>query len=474
MTFTEPAFFAFFGAFLFAYYLLRNNLRRQNWLVAGASYFFYGWFDWRFCALLALSTILDYCFGLIIDYAKHDPAGDSNVARPTLILSVACNLLILGYFKYFDFFADSAIRLSEAAGIPFSGTIATILLPAGISFYTFQSLSYIFDVYDKKVRATRSVLEYAVFVGFFPHLVAGPILRAADLLPKIIRPRIMTADLFYSGFMLALYGYFLKIVVADNLSPVVERIYANPNSRGAALLLATYAFAFQIYCDFLGYTTIARGIARMMGFELVLNFNLPYFATNPTEFWRRWHISLSTWLRDYFYIRIGGNRRGAVHTYFALMATMILGGLWHGAAWHFVAWGLFHGALLVTFRLAGAMPWTESTRRLPRPLGIALFFPLVLIGWLLFRATDLNDAMLKLTTIFRSTNLRDMPIAGLTTVATFLVPFAVFETYQFMSGRLEPWLSWPPALRTLWITGLVVAIACLEPPVSTPFIYFQF
>jgi alginate O-acetyltransferase complex protein AlgI len=368
MNFTEPAFFAFFGVFLLAYYALRNDLRLQNWLIASASYFFYGWFDWRFCTLLALSTVLDFCFGLIIDFAKHQDTPDRLLAKRTLILSVVCNLVILGYFKYFNFFSENVELLLEHLGMPeLNWELRQILLPAGISFYTFQSLSYIFDIYDGKLRATRSLLSYAVFVSFFPHLVAGPILRASDLMPKVLSMRVMTRELLYSGAMLALYGYLLKLVVADNLAPLVDRIYQSPNARGGPVLLATYAFAFQIYCDFLGYTSIARGIARMMGFELVLNFNLPYFATNPSDFWRRWHISLSTWLRDYLYIRLGGNRHGLAWTCFALMVTMVLGGLWHGAARHFVEWGAFHGILLIAYRLYGKTSLSASLAgRIPR------------------------------------------------------------------------------------------------------------
>jgi alginate O-acetyltransferase complex protein AlgI len=477
MNFTEPVFFAFFGAFLLAYYALRNELRLQNWLIAAASYFFYGWFDWRFCALLALSTVLDFCFGLIIDFAKHNGSSDDQLlAKRTLILSVVCNLAILGFFKYFGFFAESAERLLEIAGLHSGNWVITqIALPAGISFYTFQSLSYIFDVYDGKLRATKSLLSYSVFVSFFPHLVAGPILRASDLMPKVLSKRVMTRDMFWSGILLALYGYLIKLVIADNLAPVVEAIYQNPNARGAPIWLATYAFAFQIYCDFLGYTSIARGIARMMGFELVLNFNLPYFASNPVDFWRRWHISLSTWLRDYLYIRLGGNRHGLARTCFALMVTMLLGGLWHGAAWHFVAWGAFHGTLLIAYRIFSRSRfggWYAA--RVPKAISVLLFFQVTCVGWLLFRAQDLMSALEKLRQVAISFNLTDIAAPDAKLVAGLVLPLVAFEFYQYRTGRLEPWLNWSPAVMTIWVAAVEIVIAWIRADVSAQFIYFQF
>ncbi|MEA2875470.1 MAG: alginate O-acetyltransferase complex protein AlgI [Hyphomicrobiales bacterium] len=477
MNFTEPAFLIFFPLFFAFYCWLRRDLQKQNLLVAVASYFFYGWFDWRFCFLLLASTALDFYFGLAVDRALR--RGDREFARLTLGASLICNLAILGFFKYFNFFVDNASAITVELGLGDLGSFWRVALPAGISFYTFQSLSYIFDIYDGKVRATSRFLDYAVFVSFFPHLVAGPILRAKDLLPKIIEPRPLSLQLFLRGLQLTLWGFFVKLVIADHMAPIVDRAFANPNARGAVIIIGVYAFAFQIYCDFMGYTSIARGIARMMGFELVLNFNLPYFATNPSDFWRRWHISLSTWLRDYLYIRIGGNRGPRWHVYRNLMVTMLLGGLWHGANWTFIIWGVYHGLLLCAHRAWSgllmprvyARSWHAS---IAHAICIVLFFQFTALGWLIFRAASATDLASKLQSILRSTEPGGFLTADAAVVAAFVIPFMCFEIYQYRTGELEPWRRWPAAVRVVFYTGLVVAIAVLKPPVSTPFIYFQF
>lgn len=475
MNFTEPAFLLFFSAFLAAYVWLRHDLQRQNLLVAVASYFFYGWFDWRFCFLLLFSTAMDFFFGLVVDHAVS--SGNRRLARLSLAASLICNLGLLGFFKYFNFFVDQASAVSEAAGLgPLHG-FWQVALPAGISFYTFQSLSYIFDVYDGKIRATSRFLDYAVFVSFFPHLVAGPILRAADLLPKVMNPRPMSRDMFLSGLQLALWGFFVKLVIADNMAPIVERAFSNPQARGAVVIVGTYAFAFQIYCDFMGYTAIARGVARMMGFELVLNFNLPYFSSNPAEFWRRWHISLSSWLRDYLYIRLGGNRTARWKVYRNLIVTMLLGGLWHGASWTFIIWGLYHGLLLCAHRAlvdAGIIRPDCARHPLARLAGIVAFFQVTCLGWLIFRAGSATDLGAKLSSIALTTELSGFWTEDAARLAAFALPFMAFETYQYRSGGLEPWRRWHIAVRSLSYAATLVAIAVFKPALSTPFIYFQF
>lgn len=289
----------------------------------------------------------------------------SSYRRFFLALSVMVNLTMLGFFKYFNFFVDTFKSLVESVlGITPGGWVLDIILPVGISFFVFQTMSYTIDVYRGKMKATDSLIEVATYISFFPQLVAGPIERASHLLPQFQKPRTITGQDIRHGLWLIVWGLYQKMVIADNLSGIVDGTFSPYSAAGPAtavpqdglrLLIAVYAFAIQIYCDFAGYTDVARGTARLLGFDIMLNFNLPYFARNPSDFWRRWHISLSSWLRDYLYIPLGGNRHGTLQTYRNLMLTMVLGGLWHGAAWTFVLWGAFHGFILVVYRAVVSM-----------------------------------------------------------------------------------------------------------------------
>ncbi|MDA1306433.1 MAG: MBOAT family protein, partial [Acidobacteria bacterium] len=310
-----------------------------------ASYVFYGAWDYRFLSLLGISTIIDY----VVALRMADAAGRHRKAW--LIVSLVTNLGLLGFFKYFNFFVDSGNALLIALGVDPMPMRLHIVLPVGISFYTFQTLSYTIDVYRGKLDPTRSLRDFALFVAYFPQLVAGPIERATHLLPQVLNPRRLSMPLLHQGLWLISWGLFKKMVIANNLAIVVDRTFAaGSGATGAEYLIAIYAFAFQIYCDFSGYSDIARGLAALMGIDLMVNFNNPYAATNPREFWRRWHISLSTWLRDYLYVPLGGNRGALWQTYRALMLTMLLGGIWHGAQWTFVVWGLYHGVWLAVHR----------------------------------------------------------------------------------------------------------------------------
>lgn len=479
MNFVESGFIVSFPVFLLLYYLLRNNHERQNNLLTLFSYYFYGWFDWRFLFLLLFTTVVDYYAGLIIDYAKQNRASSKaesdSVIRLTLAGSITCNLIVLGYFKYFNFFTDSFYRLFSYFGFEIDIPVTSILLPAGISFYTFQSIGYVFDVYDNRVRAIKRFSQYALYVSFFPHLVAGPILRATNILPKIVDKRVITPEMFLKGIQLALYGLFLKLVIADNMGLIVDRAFALHSPDGAILIVAVYAFAFQIYGDFMGYTHIARGISRMMGFELPLNFRLPYLASNPSDFWRRWHISLSTWLRDYLYIRLGGSREGNAKTARNLMITMLLGGLWHGAAGNFILWGAFHGILLTVHRfLPKREPDVARGTGTVHWFKVFLFFQVTCIGWLLFRVDGLDDLQFKIEQILFNTDIAAFWTreAGLVLMAA--LPLMAFEVYQYYRDDLEPWNRWPAWLRIVWYISLIVGIAHLMPHHPPPFIYFQF
>jgi len=465
--------FAFFFAIVFGLYLVLPQ-RGQNRMLLLASYVFYGAWDWRFLSLLALSTVIDYTVGLRLA-ASEDP----RTRRAWVTLSLASNLGILGFFKYAGFFADSLSELFLLFGIELPAFTLEIVLPVGISFYTFQTLSYTIDIYRRRIEPTRQFLDFALFVAFFPQLVAGPIERASNLLPQILGRREVTWEKISSGSWLVLWGLYKKVVIADNLAAVVNAVY-RPASQptSAEIVLATFAFAYQIYCDFSGYTDIARGIARMMGFNIMLNFNIPYAAVNPSDFWRRWHISLSTWLRDYLYVPLGGNRGGTLFTYRNLFLTMLLGGIWHGAAWPFVFWGAYHGALLIAHRLlepylAGIAPTSGLGRTAWRGLRCTLMFLLVCLGWLMFRAETLGHMTGLLATLVGPFELG---LAGqwILPFCTLTAPLIAMQIAQSRCRDLEAVLHWPFALRVAVYASVMILIILLGEEIGSPFVYFQF
>ncbi len=342
MFFDTPIFFVFLAAVVLVYW--RLSWRAQNALLLVASYFFYGWWDWRFLILILLSTIVDYHCAHWINQSTNP-----HRRRILLALSLAVNLGFLGFFKYFNFFQDSLIHVLKALGISYvNPTVLSILLPPGISFYTFQEVAYIVDVYHRRLKPADRLVDYALFISLFPHLIAGPIQRPSHLLPQVQNERTFDARSFFDGLMLIVFGLFRKCVVADNCALLANAAFSGRLGEPSIPVIAigTYAFAWQIYGDFSGYSDIARGSAQLMGFHFMVNFRQPYLATSLQDFWRRWHISLSTWLRDYLYIPLGGNRHGEATTYRNLLLTMVIGGLWHGANWTFVAWGAIHGAVL--------------------------------------------------------------------------------------------------------------------------------
>ncbi|MBK8047640.1 MAG: MBOAT family protein [Anaerolineales bacterium] len=334
---------------------------------------------------MILSTSVDYFTSHMIDRST-----DQRRRKALLIFSMAVNLGVLGFFKYFNFFIKSAEKVLEMLGLQATWPLLYIILPVGISFYTFESMSYTIDVYRGTLKPTKKFLDYALFIAYFPHLVAGPINRAHDFIPQIVKPRKVTTQLFVSGVTLILIGLFRKVVIADAIGPHVDEIFANPGGHSSPeLIMGVYLFALQIYCDFAGYTDIARGSSRLFGIEMMRNFNQPYFSASITEFWRRWHISLSTWLRDYLYIPLGGNRKGRIRTYVNLMITMLLGGLWHGAAWNFVIWGGLQGAFLIVDHLLGVQvpKYPEATKfkwDWRRIAGVAITLQLVMLSWIFF------------------------------------------------------------------------------------------
>lgn len=473
MLFNSFAFWLFFLIVALLYYRLRH--RAQNVLLLIASYFFYGCWDWRFLSLIALSTLIDYNVGLALHRSEAP-----RIRRAWLTLSVVANLGILAFFKYYGFFAAELDSLLHTIGLPAMLPTLHIILPVGISFYTFQTMSYTIDVYRRVCQPTRSLLDFAVYVSFFPQLVAGPIERAAHFLPQVIQPRVWKPEYFREGLYLVVLGLFKKIVVADNMAVLVNTIFATPTSEltGPEVLVGVYAFAFQIYGDFSGYSSIARGVSKWLGFDLMVNFRMPYFAIDPSDFWRRWHISLSQWLRDYLYIPLGGNRGGVSATYRNLMLTMLLGGLWHGANWTFLAWGGLHGILLCGYRWwasQGGLPAKNAaTFGFSRLMRMVLMFHLVCVSWLLFRAESIAQAGSMgwlLLTDFTWTPLASMVLGMLVFCAG---PLLIYEAWLEFRGDLESLLASHWRWRGLAYSYALLMCLCFPPPAAGTFIYFQF
>ena len=360
MAFISIIFAIFFPIVFLAYWALRGR-RHQNLLIVVASLFFYGWWDWRFVGLLLVSALVDY------NVARRLMTTEGAQARRRLLaVSLATNLGILGFFKYCGFFVENFHALMEALGVHTSLPVLHIILPLGVSFYTFQTLGYTIDVYRRNLAACDHPVDFLAFISFFPLLVAGPIERASHLLPQFGRPRTFTLDQAVDGCREILWGLFKKMVIADNLAMVVERAYADPAGKSGLLLaLATFFFAVQIYCDFSGYSHIARGTARLLGFELMRNFALPYFSRGVGEFWRRWHISLSTWFRDYLFIPLGGSQGTRARTATNILIVFVISGLWHGADWNFILWGALNG-LGVAAGPAGRAPCRSAPFHVPR------------------------------------------------------------------------------------------------------------
>ncbi len=471
MYFNSFEFVLFFAIVYGLYVVLRH--RQQNYLLLAASYFFYGWWDWRFLSLIVLSTLVDYFVGLALDSSSG-----KRRRRQLVWLSVGVNLGVLGIFKYFGFFAESLNVALAQFGIAMDARMADLVLPVGISFYTFQTMSYTIDIYYGKMKPTRSLLNFAVFVAYFPQLVAGPIERASHLLPQVEKPRSINYEMIREGLWLVLLGYFKKVVIADNMAEFTKPIFENPGAASGLLIVAgIYAFAFQIYGDFSGYSDIARGISKLMGFDIMVNFRMPYFATNPREFWQRWHISLSTWLRDYLYIPLGGSRGGTRQTYRNLMITMTLGGLWHGAAWNFVAWGVYQGSILCVHRyFAGDVPTPSGRKtwsaRLSHAAFVVLFFQVTCFGWLLFAVKDLRDVPLLLRNIFNPFEL-NFEMAALS-IVFFVAPLFVLDWYQERSRDMLVVKTWRPTVRLAVYATLFAYILLCGVPAGEEFIYFQF
>jgi alginate O-acetyltransferase complex protein AlgI len=501
MLFVEFRFLIFFLVVFSVYWALRGNTSRKVWLLA-CSYFFYGAWDWRFLLILIASTTLDYTVGMLLVYLRAPGA-----RRACVALSLCINLGLICFFKYFNFFVESASGFLFWIGLPASLTTLKIIIPVGVSFFTFQSMSYTIDIYRGRLKAVRNFLDLAFFVSFFPQLVAGPIVRAISFLPQLVERRKFANVDVRAALTLFLLGFVKKACIADTVAPEVDRYFADPG-RFTAISgwLAVLSYAVQIYCDFSGYTDMAIACARLLGYELTVNFSFPYFSHSVTEFWRRWHISLSTWLRDYLYISLGGNRGSIFFTYRNLMLTMLLGGLWHGSRWTFAIWGTLHGLALVVHRewlrwierrqsaAAVTLPSSAGPVRRPLPvwapgffsagetfLATALTFYWTCITWIFFRSADLT---------------KPMTFADFHTAKTVLKAFVLFKSkghhvlgayiiWLLFGLAIVHWLNYRRTFSGWWRRGpdvvfaagygCVVALVLLFIPTRySPFIYFQF
>jgi D-alanyl-lipoteichoic acid acyltransferase DltB (MBOAT superfamily) len=476
MLFNSFVFFIFLGIVLPLYYLIPRKARNPLLLIA--SYIFYGYWDYRFVSLLALSTIVDFFVG-----KRMGATLDPRKRKYLLWTSMLVNLGLLAAFKYYGFFVSSFAPIAEIFGGNLDYLHVNIILPIGISFYTFQTMSYTIDIYRGRLKPTSSFIDFAVFVSFFPQLVAGPIERAANLLPQITKVPLPSKAQIEKGIVLIVTGLFKKVMIGDTSGRIVDHVFAQPDLyRSPELLFALLLFSIQIYADFSGYSSIARGTAKLLGIELMKNFEQPYLSRNITEFWRRWHISLSSWLKDYLYISLGGNRKGSNRTYVNLMITMLLGGLWHGASWNFVIWGGLHGLYLAVHKFylkGGKVPDSYSFNGI---FGIAKFlfnvvltYVLVLFTWLFFRATDFET-----TQIFFSKMIHwessEFTWRFLQITLVYYLVILLFDGMEYYSGRhtFLLMLKNKGIVYGILVPLFIVTLMFMFQSDPLPFVYFQF
>jgi alginate O-acetyltransferase complex protein AlgI len=479
MLFHTPEFLVFSCALLAVLAVVHRDTPRKVVLLI-ASYVFYMWWNPAFILLIGFTTAVNHWIGAAIART-----GRETTRRGLLILGLCLSLGLLAYFKYAGFLADNTLVLMRALGFDVHWTAIEVTLPVGISFYTFHNLSYTIDVYRRKIPAAASPLDFALYIAFFPQLVAGPIVRAAVFLPQLRGPIRLFCD--QATFFLILRGLAKKVMIADNITALPDAVFASPGDFPSLVIwIAAVCFAVQIYCDFSGYSDIAIALSRVFGFRLPLNFDHPYLARNPSDFWRRWHISLSSWLRDYLYVSLGGNREGRLRTYRNLTITMLLGGLWHGASWNFVLWGLLHGGFLVVHRGYGeirrwlAPGWRPSEGRIAWFLSILAAQYCVLLAWIPFRVRDMGDAwtaLRKFVFFDFDLSVANLGLGNLSFFSTLLLlaAFAALHASSRASGQLDRFLG---RVRLGWAAlvcfVLGFAASCLWPLSEQPFIYFQF
>ncbi len=469
MLFDSPVYLLFLIFVVLLYW--RLGFRAQNRLLLAASYFFYGWWDWRFLLLMIGSTIVDYLIAQRIAAAELPRR-----RRLLLITSLVLNFSILGFFKYCNFFVDSFAHAAHMFGFKIPIGILQIILPPGISFYTFQEVAYIVDVYKRRLRPSSSFVEYSLFISLFPHLIAGPIQRPSHLLPQVQQPRQLDWNRIFDGLQLIVEGLFRKCIIADNCAIISNAAFGGQLGPPSipVTLLAMYAFAWQIYGDFSGYSSIARGSAQLLGFNFIVNFRQPYLAGSLQDFWRRWHISLSSWLRDYLYIPLGGSQHGRFNTYKNLMLTMLLGGLWHGANWTFVVWGGIHGGGLAVERSIRSAEEAAS-----RPTFVSswirriVVFHLVCVAWIFFRASSIRAAINMLAG-FGVWEWRGAYWVAFKFLALFSLPLMLLDLQLEKTGDeyFQQSAGW--AWRIAVASSAAIFAAFFGANQSNAFIYFQF
>ena len=461
--------------FILYWFVFNKNLKYQNTLILVSSYVFYGWWDYRFLSLIFLSTIVDYVIGLSI-------SNQSSKKKQKSLLwgSVLFNLSVLGFFKYYNFFVDSWVELFSSLGYEIKSIwTLNFILPVGISFYTFQTMSYTIDIYRKKLEPTKDFISFASFVSFFPQLVAGPIERASNLLPQILKKREFQYDQVIQGLKLILWGMFKKVVIADSLAPIVDDIFSNyQDFGGGTLWLGAIYFSFQIYCDFSGYSDIAIGTSKLLGFELMSNFKFPYFSRNIGEFWRRWHISLSTWFRDYLYIPLGGSQEGKWKSIRNIFIIFLVSGFWHGANWTFIFWGLFHSILfLPTFMFNKNRNYTSSIiaantllPSLKEFISVGTTFLLVTIGWVFFRSESIGDSFSYLTSMISNINI----VTHLSPKISFYILVLVLVDWTQRFDERNLFVTFPKLIFRIFVIICVFLILINFKKESQQFIYFDF
>lgn len=472
MSFVSPIFFLFLPLVLLAAAVLGGRARIV--VLTLASYAFYAYGHAPYVLILAFSTAVDYQCG-----ARCHAASQPRVRQFWLMLSVLCNLGLLSYFKYAEYFAQILADTLATAGVAVDFGVPSILLPIGISFYTFQSMSYTIDIYRREIKPVNSFIEFAHFVSFFPQLVAGPIVRAAEFLPQIKRARPLRRHDSIIGMELILLGFFKKVCIADNLAPVVDAVYAAPATADATMLwFATFCFAVQIYCDFSGYTDIARGLGRIFGYQFPRNFTWPYFSQSMKEFWRRWHRTLSFFIRDYVYFSLGGSRGRAARVVAVVFFTWFVSGLWHGASTNFVVWGLYHGLMVSLVDLAARLPQLDKLLRVvPLPIKIAITFVLTLIGWVFFRASSTETALTMLSSMF-TPGAFHLALPGVSTLTVVLL--GALGLIHWLTWRCDYDAENKSVLLTLsyplrvTVSALAIALIMVFAGESTAFIYFAF
>ena len=474
--------FAVFLPIVFVLYWLvtNNNLKLQNLLIVIASFIFYGWWDWRFLSLLVFSASIDYFVGIALSTNE-----EKKIRKLLLWISITVNLGLLGFFKYYNFFTESFAEVFVFFGQKINPGSLNIVLPVGISFYTFQALSYSIDVYKRKLEPTRDVIAYFAFISFFPQLVAGPIERATNLLPQFFVKRIFNYHKAIDGLRQILWGLFKKVVIADNCAEYANMAFTNTQDHsGSTLLLGALFFTFQIYGDFSGYSDIAIGTSRLFGFDLMRNFAFPYFSRDIAEFWRRWHISLSTWFRDYLYIPLGGSTGGVKSKIRNTFIIFIVSGFWHGANWTFIIWGalnaLYFLPLLILNKNRNNLDSVAAGRILPTPtefLNILLTFSLTVFAWIFFRAESVGQALLYLNRIF-SESLFTMPVLIPVTSLSTLFFIGIFLLIEWL-GREDQYAiatfgCKQPKYVRLSFYYIILVIIFVFAGSSQDFIYFQF